>query len=64
MQLEKTPIKDLVLLRPRVFADNRGFFLESYNKRTMTELGIKCEFVHGSVINKAMYCGCLNGMFV
>jgi dTDP-4-dehydrorhamnose 3,5-epimerase len=45
MQIEKTPIKDLVILRPRVFADNRGFFLESYNKRTMTELGISSEFV-------------------
>jgi dTDP-4-dehydrorhamnose 3,5-epimerase len=33
------------LLRPRVFADPRGFFLESYNRRTMEQLGIRQVFV-------------------
>jgi len=27
----KTPIKDLFIVRPKVFSDNRGFFFESYN---------------------------------
>jgi dTDP-4-dehydrorhamnose 3,5-epimerase len=35
----------LLLLEPRVFGDNRGFFLESYNQRTFAELGITEPFV-------------------
>ena len=27
----KTPIKDLFIVKPKVFSDNRGFFFESYN---------------------------------
>ena len=38
-------IPDVLLLEPRVFGDERGFFLESYNRRTMLEIGITAEFV-------------------
>jgi len=34
-----------LLLQPRVFGDDRGFFLESYNQRAFTELGIRDAFV-------------------
>ncbi|SMC18019.1 dTDP-4-dehydrorhamnose 3,5-epimerase [Desulfacinum hydrothermale DSM 13146] len=40
-----TPIPDLVLLEPRVFEDERGFFFESYNKRVLADLGLCQEFV-------------------
>jgi len=40
-----TPVKDLVLLEPKVFGDDRGFFFESYNRRTLAELGIGEDFV-------------------
>jgi len=40
-----TPVKDLVLLEPKVFGDDRGFFFESYNRRTLAELGIEEDFV-------------------
>jgi len=40
-----TPIRDLVLLEPRVFEDERGFFFESYNKKALADLGIREEFV-------------------
>jgi dTDP-4-dehydrorhamnose 3,5-epimerase len=33
------------LLEPRVFGDERGFFLESYNEQTMAEAGIRERFV-------------------
>ncbi len=33
------------LLEPEVYEDHRGFFLESYNRRTMQEIGICDEFV-------------------
>jgi dTDP-4-dehydrorhamnose 3,5-epimerase len=35
----------VVLLEPKVFGDARGFFMESWNKRTLLELGIDVEFV-------------------
>ena len=33
------------LLRPKVFTDSRGFFMETYNKATLCELGIVADFV-------------------
>lgn len=45
MEAVETKLKGVLLLKPRVFEDSRGFFLESYNKRTLREFGIDCEFV-------------------
>jgi dTDP-4-dehydrorhamnose 3,5-epimerase len=35
----------LLILEPRVFRDSRGYFLESYNQRTLAEAGIQERFV-------------------
>ena len=40
-----TPIAGLLVLAPRVFNDNRGYFFESYNKNTLAEIGIHADFV-------------------
>ncbi len=32
MQFIETPLKDLIVIEPNVFGDNRGYFLESFNK--------------------------------
>jgi dTDP-4-dehydrorhamnose 3,5-epimerase len=45
MQIYTTNLAEVKLLEPRVFADSRGFFLESYNQRTFAELGIHDAFV-------------------
>lgn len=45
MDFSKTPIEGLLVLTPKVFADNRGYFYESYNKRTLAECGITANFV-------------------
>lgn len=45
MKIIPTSIPDVVLLEPKVFGDERGFFFESWNKRTFAELGIDAEFV-------------------
>ena len=45
MQIEQTPLSGVVVLRPRVFGDERGFFLESWNANTFAELGINAPFV-------------------
>ncbi len=38
MTVELTPLKGCVLLKPRVFSDDRGYFFESYNEKTFNEL--------------------------
>lgn len=40
-----TSLPGILLLEPRVFGDDRGFFLESYNQRTFADLGIPDAFV-------------------
>lgn len=45
MNIEQTPIQDLVIITPTVFADERGYFMESYNKTKLQDLGINIEFV-------------------
>jgi dTDP-4-dehydrorhamnose 3,5-epimerase len=40
-----TTISDVFVLEPRVFEDERGFFLESYNQRLFAGLGIAEHFV-------------------
>ena len=45
MQKLPTKIHDAFLLKPRVFGDARGFFLESWNRQTFRDLGIDVDFV-------------------
>jgi dTDP-4-dehydrorhamnose 3,5-epimerase len=45
MKLTPTPIHGAVLIEPRVFADSRGFFLESFNERRLAEVGVTGPFV-------------------
>lgn len=45
MNLEKTFIKDLVIISPSVFEDTRGYFFEGYNKSKFSDLGIDIDFV-------------------
>jgi len=46
MKVTETAIPDLLILEPRVFGDDRGFFIESYNKQLFSELtGLDVNFV-------------------
>src|SRR5271169_3964421 len=45
MKKHATSLAGIFLLEPRVFGDDRGFFLEGYNQRTFAELGIMDAFV-------------------
>jgi len=45
LEVEPLEIPDVILLRPRRYRDDRGFFSETYNKKTFVEAGIKLEFV-------------------
>lgn len=41
----ETKIKDLYIIEPKVFGDNRGYFMESYNKKAFEEAGLTMKFV-------------------
>ena len=45
MNVVPTSIPDVKIIEPKVFGDARGFFFESYNRRTMEALGIPGDFV-------------------
>ncbi|RKD17511.1 dTDP-4-dehydrorhamnose 3,5-epimerase [Pelobium manganitolerans] len=45
MNIIETPIKDLVIIEPKVWADERGYFFESYNQQLFKNLGIDADFV-------------------
>ena len=37
MIIESTPLSDVYVIKPRVFADARGYFFESYNKQSVKD---------------------------
>lgn len=41
----ETKIRDLYIIEPTVFGDNRGYFMETYSKRDFFEAGLTMEFV-------------------
>lgn len=45
MRIQPTAIKDVLLLEPRVFGDERGFFMETYRKAILRDFGVQGEFV-------------------
>ena len=45
MKIIETAIREVLIVEPRVFGDERGFFFESYNRRVLESLGVPGEFV-------------------
>ena len=45
MNIIKTAIDGIYILEPKVFGDNRGWFMESYSEKTMKEYGFDYNFV-------------------
>ncbi|WP_370268005.1 dTDP-4-dehydrorhamnose 3,5-epimerase [Nioella sp.] len=45
MIAEETKLPGVVILTPRRFGDERGFFSESWNRRVMADLGLDIDFV-------------------
>lgn len=44
-EIEETGFDGLKIITNKIFKDNRGFFLEIYNKKKFASAGIKTEFV-------------------
>ena len=45
MKITSTSFEGLLVIEPKVFDDSRGYFYESYNKKSFYESGIDTEFV-------------------
>jgi dTDP-4-dehydrorhamnose 3,5-epimerase len=45
LEITKLPLDGLVLLRPRLFRDSRGYFRELFNETRYREAGVDCRFV-------------------
>jgi dTDP-4-dehydrorhamnose 3,5-epimerase len=45
MKKIETPLQDLYILEPAVFADERGYFVETYNTKTLKSLELNYTFV-------------------
>jgi dTDP-4-dehydrorhamnose 3,5-epimerase len=49
VEIEKTSIEGLLILTPKVFSDNRGFFFESFRENIFNEIGIDYNFVQENI---------------
>ena len=50
MEILKTHIDGLLLIRPNVHSDARGYFLERYHKARYADVGLACEFVQDNCV--------------
>ncbi|MBS6599558.1 MAG: dTDP-4-dehydrorhamnose 3,5-epimerase [Clostridium sp.] len=44
-KFNETKIKGVYIIEPKVFGDNRGYFMETYNKEHFVEAGLTMDFV-------------------
>lgn len=44
MEIVNTPIENLLIIKPRIFEDARGFFCETYNENHFREAGMNISF--------------------
>src|SRR5699024_6092886 len=49
MEFLLTRIPDVILIKPKIHGDPRGFFLESWQKTRFTEAGIEADFVQDNL---------------
>ena len=45
MEIIKTPLEGLLVIKPRIFGDDRGYFFESWSKESFSKVGLDLDFV-------------------
>ncbi len=56
MNIVTTPIEGLLIIEPRVFHDDRGYFYESYNKKAFASAtGVHIDFVQDNQARSSKY---------
>jgi dTDP-4-dehydrorhamnose 3,5-epimerase len=58
--VETTPLEGVLIVKPKVFSDARGFFVESYNRERFVDAGITTEFMQDNHSQSAR--GTLRGL--
>lgn len=61
MKITKAKLDGVVIIEPDIFGDNRGFFMESWNKKKMEEVGLYYDFVQDNH-SKSTVKGTLRGI--
>lgn len=61
MKITKTKLDGVIIIEPDVFGDNRGFFMESWNKKKIEEAGFYYDFVQDNH-SKSTVKGTLRGI--
>jgi dTDP-4-dehydrorhamnose 3,5-epimerase len=49
MNIIATPLAGLLIIEPKVFGDDRGFFLEIWSRKRYQDMGIKADFVQDNL---------------
>ncbi|MBN2033313.1 MAG: dTDP-4-dehydrorhamnose 3,5-epimerase [Deltaproteobacteria bacterium] len=49
MKVLPTSLKDVLIIIPQIFQDERGFFMETYQQKRYRESGIDCTFVQDNL---------------
>ena len=61
MEIEPTQLPEVVILTPRRFGDDRGYFTETYNQRTLAETSVAAQFVQDNE-SKSFAVGTVRGL--
>lgn len=60
MMIRKTKLEGVFIIEPDIFEDNRGWFMESYHKGKLKDLGLDIEYIqdnHSSTLKKGTIRG-------
>lgn len=49
MEITKTNLEGLLILKPKVFADERGYFFESFNRQNFNDAKINFQFLQDNI---------------
>ena len=60
MQIIKTDIPDVLIIEPKIFGDQRGFFTETFQAERYAAAGIKRPFLQDNLSRSS--CGILRGL--
>ncbi|KPQ00642.1 MAG: dTDP-4-dehydrorhamnose 3,5-epimerase RmlC [Bacteroidetes bacterium HLUCCA01] len=60
MQIIKTDIPEILVVEPRIYTDDRGYFLETYRHEWLSEVGINHDFVQDNLSRSVQ--GVLRGL--
>ena len=54
MEYKETKVKGVYIIEPKVYADQRGYFMETWSTRNFEQLGLDYDFVQD---NQSFTCG-------